>query len=78
MKHAWWHDSIAGRYYAVATDDAGRIVSAWMHVGGNRWEAIDGLDGFGPLEGAHARDEMHVNTDPDGFTDELGPSVLPH
>ena len=41
MRHHWWHDAIAGSYYAVATDEAGRIVSAWMHDAGPRWLALE-------------------------------------
>lgn len=77
MRHVWWHDTITGQFYAVATDGAGRITSAWMHAGGQGWEAIDALDGFGPLERALAEGEIHVNDAEGGWTDELGSSLGP-
>lgn len=71
MKHHWWHGP-GGRYHAVATDEAGKIVSAWRQVGRHEWEP---LDDFAPLQAADARGEIHKN--PYGFTDELGPSRGP-
>jgi hypothetical protein len=70
MRHHWWHDSIAGTFYAVATNQDGKIVSAWMHLEDHEWAA---LDQFGPLRRADRRGELHKN--PSGFTDELGPSL---
>ena len=72
LRHHWWHDATYGTYYAVATDDAGRITSAWMQIGAHEWVP---LDRFAPLRRALARGEMHVNDAPDGYTDELGPSL---
>jgi hypothetical protein len=71
MRHYWWHDSIAGTFYAVATNRDGKILSAWMYLeAGHEWAA---LDHFGPLRGAERRGELHKNAG--GYTDELGPSL---
>ena len=74
MRHVWWHDTVTGQFYAVATDDAGRIVSGWMQVDTHRWVP---LDRFTPLKRAHRRGEIHVNDADGGWTDELGPSLGP-
>jgi hypothetical protein len=70
MRHYWWHDSIAGTFYAVATDRAGKIVSAWMYLEDHESAA---LDQFGPLRRAERRGELHKNAT--GYTDGLGPSL---
>lgn len=72
MRHRWWHDTITGDFYAVATNEAGGIVSAWMQTDAHHWVP---LDRFTPLRRAHTRGEIHVNDAPDGYTDELRPSM---
>jgi hypothetical protein len=68
MRHHWWHRPGDG-FYAVATDESGAIVSAWMQVGAHEWEA---LDDFLPLLAADARGEIHHS---EGYTDSLSPSL---
>ncbi len=72
MRHHWWHHVPDDHFYAVATDSAGRITSAWMQVDQFEWEA---LDDFSPLRRADRRGEIHKN--PHGFTEELRPSRGP-
>ncbi len=72
MTHHWWHHGPSDRFYAVACDSAGRIVSAWMQVDQFEWEA---LDDFAPLRRADSRGEIHKNRE--GSTDELAPSRGP-
>ncbi len=69
MRHYWWHRPNDG-YFAVATDEAGEILSAWLQVARFEWEPIED---FMPLQAADARGEIHRN--PHGFTDALGPSL---
>ena len=69
MRHHWWHRPADGFFHAIATDESGAIVSAWVQAGHNHWEP---LDDFTPLVAADSRGEWHKN--PDGYTDELRPS----
>jgi hypothetical protein len=74
MRHFWWHDHIRDDFLAVATDEAGEIVSAWVQVDRveNRWVPVER---FAVLRRVLARGEIHKNAD--GFTDELPPSRGP-
>jgi hypothetical protein len=69
MRHFWWHHAPTGRFYAVATDDAGAIVSAWVQV---RPKLCEARVNFSWIERADQRGEIHKN--PRGYTDALGPS----
>lgn len=68
MRRHWWHDALTGTFYAVATDEDGQIVSAWMQVDAHHWVS---LDRFAPLRRADKRGEIHRNDAEGGWTDEL-------
>ena len=74
MRHFWWHDHVRDDFLAVATDEAGRIVSAWVQVDrkANLWEPVAR---FTVLRRALARGEIHKNAH--GYIDELDSSREP-
>ena len=74
MRHYWWHDHVRVDFLAVATDDAGEIVSVWVQVDreANVWEPVTRVD---RLRRALARDAIHKNAR--GYTDELESSREP-
>lgn len=74
MRHYWWHDHVRDDFLAVATDEAGRIASAWVQVDreANLWQPVERM-AF--LRRALQRGEIHKN--PHGYTDELESSREP-
>jgi hypothetical protein len=74
MRHFWSHDHVRHDFLAVATDEAGQIVSAWVQIDreANVWVPVERM---AALRRALARGEIHKNTW--GYTDELESSREP-
>ena len=73
MRHYWWHDHVRNHWLAVATDEDGEIVSAWVQVDreANVWEPVARMN---VLDRVLARGEIHKSA---GYTDELESSRDP-